>query len=348
LVLRGLLDQWIGIWFKKGEYILVVFKNGEDWRIIMKIVFMLLVSIMMLFSCDLSGLFEGNKNSNPGFKEIFASVRPVYIKTFYNEWDKRAWLKFKNAEYEWYDYSDKLFTGRTVFRASINAADIESKAGQVLIPTDTYCPGNCNISHSVYFLTSNLPVSLGRTFGESLRLIEDLIGNNLRPVSTYALGESIVILLPEINVRNYHVMPQKEDIEIENTLRFGFAVKLRHQRIYTEERSGGERDRRSFRNRDYSYHIRNKFDLNYSRKHVYYPQNIVVFDEITCVLNDKASLVNFYPSNMIESHEVNGGVLVLTMADHDDLKTPHVGHLFDAVIRAEDGTTRTINFNIHS
>jgi|GEM_PF-6028092 len=91
-----------------------------------------------------------------------------------------------------------------------------------------------------------------------------------------------------------------------------------------------------------------KLTLTYSVMDIYYPQNTVVFDEVICVLNDKTTLIRLYPSNMIESHEIDDKTITLTMADYDNFRVTQVGHLFNAEIRVNEGVSEVISFDIGS
>jgi len=305
--------------------------------------------ISMILSCGESNLSD-QRNEPVNFKSIRASVRPVYKKTTYNRWDKDAWDVFRNSTYNWYPYTDRQFVESVKLRANLNEVNLKSSLESLVRRKDQEDGARVVDEYQVALLTrersdaSDYPDRYyGRTYKESIDIINAAISSNIADVDSYVLGESLTISLSEKNVVNRHVMSQKKVVlGTKSPKRFAFVVFLIVSRGY------GEGVLRYYRYEDYILHMREQFTLNYVFEDIYYPQNTVVFDEVVCVLNDNVTLVNFYPSNMIESHEINDKTITLTMADYDNLRVTQVGHLFNAEIRVNEGVSEVISFDIGS
>jgi len=310
----------------------------------------LVCGALFFTACDLSFLFEKEqKSSLAGFATILARVQPIYKKTIYNESNSDVWLEFKNDEHEWYLYSDERYLLSSKFAASLNRANIEARSKPWI--EEHYA----NVKRAHLLLEGELtgaetgnPTDYPdhferRTYKESVDLIHMSIASDRPQISSYVLGDAITIKLPETNPRNHHVMPEKKVVHSETATNFAFVAVL--------EGHEGTASSSTFdiiRRGPYAFHMKDQFVLIRTHMDVYSPQDRVVFKEIIFALNDKASLIRFHPnSSMISSHVYKGQNLILTMADYTDLTTSHTGHLFDAVIRAEDGTIRSVDFSIN-
>jgi len=310
----------------------------------MKRFFVLFILILIfLLSCDLSNLFPPGKESI-AFEKIQASVRPVYRKAAHQEYNKQRWLDFEEEDHDWYLYSDEYFNREVEFTSNLEIEDIKnnfklwfsgrfSPIREVNLIMDDQLTGAETANPSDYPDRFS-----GRTFKQSMDWIEDFISkadavNSV--IITYVLGESMIIPLSDSTIRNHYIMSQKRVVHVVYTWILSFVAVL--ESVNPMPRKG-----------PYVFHMKDKITLTYTAMDIYYPQNILVFDEIILVLKDKATLIRLYPSNMIESHRIDGKTITLTMVDHDDLETVQVGHLLRALIRVEDGTIKTIIFSIIS
>jgi len=296
--------------------------------------FLILFIVFLNFiSCDLSFLFESKhkKDQATGFQEIIARARPVYYKITFDEYNEDDWLTFKNAQQNWYKLSDTRFTEPARFRSSLIS--------------------EANLIDNFQAVRGERITLIDGTYTNNKATIENTISRGKTPrVSSYVLGDAITIRLPDINPRNHHVMPPKRvTLSDSETAPREFYFRAKFRVTWRRWQRGFPRGHWVWdQHADESYHMKEKFVLKRIHKDVYSPLNTLVYEEFNFLLSDKASLIHFDHSDLVESYTINGQALIVILADHADLKTPHTGHFFDAIIKAEDGTTRSISFRIDS